>query len=73
MGCSRQNSNKPALSPISLIKQLRDGKISGANLTQESRIACVEYLTSEGYSAAQIAEILNVSLRTIYRDRESVR
>jgi uncharacterized protein (UPF0147 family) len=73
MSDSEQNVNKPILSPISLIKQLRDGKISAANLTNESRIACVEYLTGEGLKKCEISELLKVSTRTVYRDLKQIR
>ena len=73
MSDSEQNVNKPILSPISLIKQLRDGKISAANLTNESRIACVEYLNGEGLKKCEISELLKVSTRTVYRDLKQIR
>ena len=73
MSDSEKNVNKPILSPISLIKQLRDGKISAANLTNESRIACVEYLTGEGLKKCEIAELLKISTRTVYRDLAQIR
>lgn len=73
MSDSEQNVNKPILSPISLIKQLRDGKISAADLTKESEIACVEYLNGEGLKKCEIAELLKISTRTVYRDLAQIR
>lgn len=73
MSDSEQNVNKPILSPISLIKQLRDGKISAANLTKEAEIACIEYLNGEGLKKCEIAELLKVSTRTVYRDLAQIR
>ena len=73
MSDSEKNVNKTILSPISLIKQLRDGKISAANLTNESRIACVEYLAGEGLKKCEISELLKVSTRTVYRDLKQIR
>lgn len=73
MSDSEQNVNKPILSPISLIKQLRDGKISAADLTKESEIACVEYLNGEGLKKCEIAELLKISTRTVYRDLKQIR
>ncbi len=73
MSDSEQNVNKIILSPISLIKQLRDGKIFAADLTKESRIACVEYLNGEGLKKCEIAELLKISTRTIYRDLAQIR
>ena len=73
MSDSEQNVNKLILSPISLIKQLRDGKISAADLTKESKIACVEYLNGEGLKKCEIAELLKISARTVYRDLAQIR
>jgi len=56
-----------------LIRRLRAGEISGAALEVDDRRACVEYLTSEGYSVAEIAGILTVADRTVLRDRKAVR
>lgn len=61
---------RPALS---LIRDIQQGTLSPKNLTSEDRQRCVLHLTSEGYSKAEIAEILQVSERTISRDRESIR
>jgi len=73
MSDSEKNVNKPILSPISIIKQLRDGKISVADLTKESEIACVEYLNGEGLKKCEIAELLKTSPRTVYRDLAQIR
>ncbi len=73
MSDSEKNINKLILSPISLIKQLRDGKISAADLTKESEIACVEYLNGEGFKKCEIAELLKVAPRTVYRDLAQIR
>lgn len=73
MSDSEKNVNKLILSPISLIKQLRDGKISAAALTKESEIACVEYLDGEGLKRWAIAELLKISTRTVYRDLAQIR
>ena len=73
MSDSEKNINKLILSPISLIKQLRDGKISAADLTKESRIACVEYLNGEGLKKCEIAELLKTSPRTVYRDLAEIK
>ena len=73
MSDSEKNVNKLILSPISLIKQLRDGKISAADLTKESRITCVEYLDGEGLKRCEIAELLKVVPRTVYRDLAEIK
>jgi len=73
MSDSEKNVNKLILSPISQIKQLRNGKISAADLTKESEIACVEYLNGEGLKKCEIAELLKVAPRTVYRDLAQIK
>ena len=46
---------------------------SGQVLDKDDRIRVVEHLTGEGYSGAEIAEVLKVSERTIIRDRIAAR
>lgn len=62
-----------ARSVLSLIRDVREGRTSGPMLLKEDRIRVVEHLTGEGYSGAEIAEILKVSERTVNRDRIAVR
>jgi len=58
---------------LDLIRRLRAGELSGASLEVDDRRACVEYLTSEGYSVAETAGILTVADRTVLRDRRAIR
>ena len=60
-------------SVLDLIRGLQSGSTSGASLTPGDRWRCVEHLSAEGYSAAEISEILKVSQRTIARDRTVIR
>jgi len=60
-------------SPIALLRELQSGSLSPAMLTPESRRACVEHLTSDGYSAGEASEVLKVSMRTVYRDLAQIR
>ncbi len=58
---------------LSLIRDVREGRLSGPMLERADRQRVVEHLTGEGYSGAEIAEILKVSERTVIRDRIAVR
>ncbi len=51
--------------------QSRD--LSGSALSVNDRRSCVEYLSAEGYSAAEIAGILSVADRTVLRDRQAIK
>ncbi|MBX7134396.1 MAG: hypothetical protein K1X67_17120 [Fimbriimonadaceae bacterium] len=65
---------QPGVKPVmELIQQLRSGTLAGSSLTIDDRRACVEYLTAEGYSVAEVAGILKVADRTVLRDRKAVR
>lgn len=61
------------LSPITLLRELQNGSRAPAMLSPDSRRACVEHLTSEGYSASETSEVLKVSMRTVYRDLAELR
>lgn len=56
-----------------LIAAIKAGEISGSGLRIEDRQRCVEYLSVEGFSAAEIAEILGIADRTVSRDRVAIR
>lgn len=60
-------------SVISLIRQIQQGQLSARNLSMDDRQRCVEHLTGEGYSVAEMSEILKFNKRTIARDRAEVR
>jgi len=60
-------------SVLDLIRGIRSGDAAPGGLDKDSRRACVEHLTVEGYSAVEIAEILRVTDRTVRRDREAIR
>jgi len=57
---------------LDTIRALQARKITGASLSQLDRRGCVEHLTTDGYSLAEIADILKVSERTIARDRKAI-
>ena len=60
-------------SVLSLMRDIQQGALAPRSLGVEDRRRCVEHLTGEGYSLAEIAEILKVAERTIARDRSAVR
>ncbi len=60
-------------SVLSVIRDIQQGALDPRSLGVEDRRRCVEHLTGEGYSLAEIAEILKVTERTIARDRSAVR
>ena len=66
-----EGGSRPSV--ISLIRAIQQGTCSPSNLEPQDRQRCVEHLTAEGYSVAEIAEILQVSERTIARDRTATR
>ncbi len=58
---------------LKLVGLLRQGAISARNLSLNDRRAAVNMLVVEGYSTHEIAAILNLSDRTIERDRAAIR
>ncbi len=60
-------------SVLSVIRDIQQSALDPRSLGVEDRRRCVEHLTGEGYSLAEIAEILKVTERTIARDRSAVR
>lgn len=67
------NNGDTPRSVIALIRNIQQGALAPKTLAVEDRQRCVEHLTGEGYSVAEIAEILQVSDRTIARDRSDIR
>ncbi|MCI0363057.1 MAG: hypothetical protein L0219_04200 [Phycisphaerales bacterium] len=57
---------------LATIRGLRERTITGKGLPANVRRLCVAHLTAEGYSAAEIAEIMTLSERTIIRDRKAI-
>jgi hypothetical protein len=68
---SENYENTPALQ---ILKQIREGIIDPKKLDSEIRQACVEHLWFvEGRAVAEIAQVLNVSDKTIRRDEDQIR
>jgi transposase-like protein len=70
---NNRNRHPDDRSVLSIIRDIHQGAIEAKNLTPETRRRCVEHFTGEGYSVADIAEILKVTERTIGRDRAAIR
>lgn len=72
---SNSNGDSPTddRSVLSVIGDIQRGAIDAKSLGIEDRRRCVVHLTSEGYSAAETAQILKVTERTIARDRAVIR
>ena len=58
---------------LTRLKQIQAGQLDPATLDKDQRRAVVVVLMEDGYSTAQIATILQVSERTIERDRRAWR
>lgn len=57
----------------SLVHELHAGRMDVAELSAAERRLCVEHLTMEGFSAAEIGRLMGVSDRTVRRDRAAIR
>lgn len=60
-------------SVLSLIRKIHSGSLDPHLINIDDRRRCVEHLSGEGYSTAEIAEVLKASERTIARDRSAIR
>ena len=60
-------------SPLAVLRDIQQGIIHAKALSTDSRRACVEHLTADGLSAAEISEILKISPRTVFRDLQLIR
>lgn len=58
---------------LARLKQIQAGQLDPTTLDKDQRCAVVVVLMEDGYSTAQIATILQVSERTIERDRRAWR
>ena len=58
---------------LHLVRDVRQGRVAAACLSSADRRACVEYFTGEGMTAPEIAVVMNVSDRTVRRDRQAIR
>ncbi len=58
---------------LDMLKEIQAGRVDPKSITPEDRVQLVNYLLADGYSTAEMAEILKVSERTIERDRQAIR
>jgi len=58
---------------LSLLQKIKEGSMDPCDLERETRRSCVEVMFCEGYSEAQIAQILKRSEKTIRRDLADIR
>lgn len=56
-----------------IIRQLHTGELNANELPTDVRRACVRHMTDEGYTAFDIAAALQVTDRTVHRDRAALR
>jgi len=68
------NESSPEEIPIlSILQQIKDGTKNPRDLDKDVRQRCVEMMFLEGYSEAQIAQVLDRSEKTIRRDLAEIR
>ncbi len=65
-----ENNEKPILS---IIQQIKEGSLEPKEIDKEKRKQIVETLSLEGYGVASMAQILQVSEKTIKRDLVTIR
>jgi transposase len=58
---------------IDILSDIKRGTLAPKSLDAETRIRCVEYLSAEGASVSEIAQLLGRTERTIRRDLDKVR
>lgn len=74
-----QSSNTPApesggeITTLALLRKIQSGAIDPKTIAKTDRQQLVAYLMGDGYSVADIAQILQVGERTIERDKKAIR
>ncbi len=63
----------PRRAVLELMRDVQSGAVDPRNIGPDDRRACVAYLTAEGYTVPEIAQVLKTCDRTVHRDREKVR
>jgi len=58
---------------LDTLRKVQSRQLSPQNISLATRRSLVEHLSSDGYSVAEMAEILQVNERTVRRDRAAVR
>ena len=70
---SENSTNDNEERTISLLQKIRTRTIDPNSIRLPERHLIVSYLMADGYGTAEIAQILNVSDRTIERDKKAIR
>lgn len=65
---SEPNANIADKSVIQLLQEINSGQTNPCMLDKASRQLCVDFLKLEGYTNAQIAQVLKCSEKTVSRD-----
>lgn len=65
--------DKKELPILSVIQQLKDGRISPETIDKDLRQQCVEVFLAEGYSISTMAQIFQKCEKTLRRDLDEIR
>ncbi len=74
-----QSSNTPEsesdgeITTLALLRKIESGAIDPKTIAKADRQQLVAFLMSEGYSVAEMCQILKVKQRTIERDKKAIR
>lgn len=68
MSNPKDNPEQDGRTIISVIQGVKDRTLNPKTLSEGERRECVEFLSWEGYTQAQIGQILKISDRTVRRD-----
>ena len=58
---------------VTLLQQIRSGQIDSTAICRDDRRLLVAFLMADGYSTAEMAQLLKVSDRSIERDKHAIR
>jgi len=67
------NTNDPERSTVQLLQEINAGITDPKILDKQARQQCIELLISEGYTYAQIGQVLKCSEKTVSRDVKEIR
>ena len=70
---SEPGQTMPNKSSVQLLQEINSGLTDPAILDKSSRQQCIELLIAEGYTHAQIAQLLKCSEKTVSRDIKELR
>ncbi len=70
---SEAETSVPETDTLTLLEKIRSKALSPKSIGYENRRQVLQYLAAEGYSTPEAAKILEVSDRTIERDKKAIR